>query len=212
MTDESVVAGADPAVRTGRGRRILLITALACLLWVVGIVAASRWLSRDGAASMGGMPGMPGMRTTASPMTAAADILFAASMTADLEHVRRAAALVDSRTLDPDVRAVAVSLRRGGQLHVLRQWLIMWEAPMPRAGPSGDGAEELERLAAASPEDGDRLFVDIVRRHYIRTRSLAREELAQGQFPPARALAQRVLDGSSSALQRLDVLRVNPGA
>lgn len=161
---------------------------------------------------MPGMPGMPGMRATATRTSAAADVLFAASMAADLEHVARAAALVESRAVHPDVGALAVSLRRGRLLAVLRQWLVMWEAPMPRAAGSDEGAEELARLAVATGEDGDRLFVDIVRRHYLRSRSLAGEELARGAFPPARAMARRVIDDSGAALQRLDLLLVNMGA
>lgn len=182
------------------------------MLWVVGILAASRWLGRDGAGSMGAMPGMAGMQATATPTRAAADVLFAASMAADLEHVARAAALVESRAVHPDVGALAVSLRRARELALVRDWLVMWEAPMPRGTGSGEGAEELGRLAAARGEDADRLFVDIVRRHYLRTRSLAGEELVRGAFPPARAMARRVIDDYGAALERLDLLLVNLGA
>lgn len=216
MNGERVTDVADPTTGSRRGRRIAIITAFGLVLWLVGLEAASRWLSRDGGEPMPGMPGMPGMRMEApaseTPMATGADVVFATSMTIGLEQVRRAAALAEPRTMNPDVRAVAMSFRQGKELGVVRRWLVMWEVPIPRAGRSGAGAEELARLAAASAETGDRLFIDIARGHYLRTLSAARDELAGGRFPPARALARELIEASTGALDRLDMLSVDLGA
>ena len=123
--------------------------------------------------------------------------------------------LAGRRTADPRVRALIIEL--GGQWQseadTMRRWLTGWQQP-PSADPSagahaGHGdphslrAADIAELAAARGADFDRTAVSLLLGHLHNCVEVSRMEVAGGQYPPAKALAETMTTHRQAQIQGL---------
>lgn len=136
-----------------------------------------------------------------------ADIGFASLM---IPHHRQAvemAQLVPSRSHNEKVRQLATQIQaaQGPEISQMSTWLESWGAPVPPASEMqhGDGMmsmDEMSRLEAASAEQFDRLWLELMIKHHEGAIAMARTELTRGSDGGAQTLAQAIIDGQSAEI------------
>ena len=165
---------------------------------------------------------MTGMATTKSAGTAGgtadgsrrahgqADITFASSMVPHHQQAIEMADLALARAAGADVRQLATRIKaaQDPEIKAMTGWLRAWgSAPMPTdhdMGGMGMGGmltdQELAALEKASGSGFDRMWLQMMIRHHEGAVEMARTQLAQGQNPQAKDLAQAVIDGQSAEI------------
>nr|WP_091599025.1 DUF305 domain-containing protein [Micromonospora krabiensis] len=134
-----------------------------------------------------------------------ADVAFAQMM---IPHHRQAvemAELAATRAEDPEIARLAGQIKaaQAPEIAAMTGWLAAWGRPLPSAGPEmshldhgmpGMMAEaELRGLEAASGRAFDRQFLTMMIAHHEGAVAMARDEIADGGDPAAKALAQQVV-------------------
>ena len=152
-----------------------------------------------------------------------ADVSFAQGM---LPHHRQAvemAELTKGRTDTPEVLELAeqISAAQGPEIQTMTAFLESWGAEVPAegmdmgsgmAGTDAGGTEgmpgmmsagEMTGLEAATSENFDRMFLQMMVVHHEGAVQMAQAELDAGENPSALSLAQAIVDAQESEIARM---------
>lgn len=193
---------------------------LAAATLAVAALAGCRGAARDPAPNVA-----PAPATAAPAATAAArqytgdDVQFVQHMMAHHAQARVMTALVATRTTRDDLRMLAgrIDVSQDDELTMMRRWLERRGEAVPAPDAHREHADhqmmpgmltraELERLAAASGAEFDRLFLEYMIRHHEGALVMVRELFASsggGQEPELFSLASDI-----DADQRAEIARM----
>ncbi|WP_433380316.1 DUF305 domain-containing protein [Streptosporangium sp. CA-115845] len=147
-----------------------------------------------------------------------ADVLFAQMM---IPHHRQAVEMADlaaTRATDAQVRRLAATIKAAQEPEIatMTGWLKSWGRPEPSAGHGGDHGMNhgempgmmsetyMARLRAASGKDFDRLFLTGMIAHHQGAVTMARQEIANGANPGAKALAERIATSQQAEIDTMN--------
>lgn len=169
-------------------------------------------------------------RTTEPTETTAAehnqaDVQFAQMM---IPHHRGAismAELAPDRAQDPFILDIAERIQgaQDPEIQQMTGWLEDWGEEVPTAqehdmGGGGGGAgagddmggEGMDELAAASGPAFDRLFAELMITHHQGAVDMSADEIANGRFPEAKALAEAIIEGQEAEIAELEGFLARP--
>ena len=157
-----------------------------------------------------------------------ADVAFAGEM---IQHHAQALAMVDltvGRELDPEIQAIAESIRaaQGPEIETMTDWLTEWDEPIPATvrdhlnaeghGDHGDdtgmdmpgmmSADEMAALGAASDAEFGDLFVTMMIEHHEGAVEMAQAEQEDGRYEPAVTLAEQIESGQAAEIETMQML------
>jgi uncharacterized protein (DUF305 family) len=169
-------------------------------------------------ALVSGCSAQPGTPAEPAPAYNATDVMFLQMGLEQITEGDQVVALAAGRAADPRIRTLAAEL--GGQWReesgTMQRWLLGWEQPLtadPSAGAhAGHGAlhalrvSDIEELRAAAGPGFDRTAVSLLLGHLGNCVETSRMESGGGDYPPARALADRMTARRQAQIQRLLVL------
>ena len=159
-------------------------------------------------------PGVaPAGAAAVDPAHNAADVAFVQGM---LPHHSQAVAMsrqAESRASSPQVKDLArrVSAAQGPEIEQMNGMLAAWGATA--SGGMGMGGmpgmmsdQQMGQLSAAAGPEFDRLFLAEMTAHHQGAIMMARTELAQGQNPQAKQLAQAIIDAQQAEITEMESL------
>ncbi len=154
-----------------------------------------------------------------------ADVAFATAM---IPHHAQALAMVDltlGRDLDPALAALTEQIRttQTPEIETMTDWLTSWDEPVPKTErdhanahddmemddsemPGMMSAEDLEELEALSGAEFEEQWLDLMIEHHEGAVEMAEDEIADGSFPAAIALAEEIVEGQSAEIEQLEQL------
>ncbi|MDV7197134.1 DUF305 domain-containing protein [Rhodococcus kroppenstedtii] len=199
-------------------------TVLAAAAIGVALVAGC---SDEGSSSMEGhsMGSSTAMESSAPSADAAADfsdadVMFATMMYPHHAQAVEMADMVEGRTTNPDVIALAgeISAAQQPEMDQLASWLSQWGQPAPSSDASsmegmdhgsGSGmmtAQDMESLMTASGPDFDRQWLTMMIEHHRGAVTMAEKEIADGENPDAVALARTIVETQNEEIARMQQL------
>lgn len=141
-----------------------------------------------------------------------ADVMFAQMMIPHHEQAVEMASLAGERADSPDVKKLAEKIQAAQQpeIDTLTSWLQQWgETPAAggqHGGPGGGGmmAEaDMAQLEGARGAAFDTLFLTMMIEHHEGAISMAEAQLAQGQYPEAKAMAKDIVTSQTAEVQQM---------
>jgi uncharacterized protein (DUF305 family) len=203
---------------------------------LIAVVAAVGLLLLGAAGGL--LLGLPGS-APAPPAADSVDVGFAQDMTVHHEQAVEMAAWQRDNTDDPVLRQLAFDIEstQTAQIGRMQGWLELWGAPpLPVGGHTGwmsaaghghhgvagaDGAvptmpgmasqEELRTLRAATGEELDVVFLQLMLRHHEGGAEMARYAADNASVPQVRNLAAQILSSQSSETEYLRGLLAERG-
>lgn len=159
----------------------------------------SEHASEHGAAAA---PAPSGIGTSSAGGVVEADVAFASGMVVHHEGALTMAQDAAQRASTPEVRALAerVVAAQQPEIDQMEGWLAAWGEGSSSAHSgshsghdmAGMGADDAAALAAATGTDYDRLFLQQMTAHHRDAVEMAQREQAEGAYPEAVALAERI--------------------
>lgn len=161
---------------------------------------------------------------SSSPSTAAADrnqadVEFAQGMIPHHEQAIEMADLALTNAESPDVKDLAerITAAQGPEIETMRGWLEDWgeEAPSGMESSMGSGMmsdEEMGDLEAATGEEFDRMFLEMMKEHHESAIEMAQTELDEGENTEAKDLAQAIIDAQQAEIEEIDGLLAAMGS
>lgn len=144
------------------------------------------------------------------------DVAFAEGMIPHHDQAVDMADLVADRDASPEVVDLAERIRAAQQpeIEMMEGWLEEWGHPMEEmdhgdmdmTGMGMASDEDMARLESASGPEFDRLFLTLMREHHEGAITMAERELATGQSPAAKKLAQDIIDAQQAEIDEIDGL------
>jgi len=138
----------------------------------------------------------------------AADVAFATDM---IPHHRQAVEMAGFAS--PEVKALAQQIQgaQDPEIATMTGWLTAWNVPVPAAGHGMHGMggtgmmseQDMTRLQTLSGSAFDREFLTMMTAHHNGAIEMADTELAQGSYPPAKALATSIKNSQTAEVQRM---------
>lgn len=104
------------------------------------------------------------------------------------------------------------------EIEQLTAWLEDWGQDVPDREMSMDGdmgdmsmdgmmtQDQMDEMAAASGVEFDQMFLEMMIVHHDGAVSMAEDEVANGEYEPAIAMAQSIIDGQSAEIDEMDQL------
>ncbi|MFC7960825.1 Uncharacterized conserved protein, DUF305 family [Rhodococcoides kroppenstedtii] len=149
-----------------------------------------------------------------------ADVMFATMMYPHHAQAVEMADMVEGRTTNPDVIALAgeISAAQQPEMDQLASWLSQWGQPAPSSDASsmegmdhgsGSGmmtAQDMESLMTASGPDFDRQWLTMMIEHHRGAVTMAEKEIADGENPDAVALARTIVETQNEEIARMQQL------
>ena len=155
-----------------------------------------------------------------------ADVSFATDM---LPHHAQALSMVDltlERKLDPEVADLAEQIRNTQvpETETMVDWLNEWGEPVPETsrdhvnadshgGPETDSdmpgmmsGEEMQALEDAPAAEFEQLFLEMMIEHHEGAIEMAKTELDEGRYIPARELAKGIVSGQQDEIETMESL------
>jgi uncharacterized protein (DUF305 family) len=152
-----------------------------------------------------------------------ADVAFATDM---IPHHAQALAMVDTtwnQRLDPEVAQLRDDILDAQQPEVetMAGWLEGWGKPVPETGLGHDmGAmsdhsmkmpgmmsdEAMASLKKAHGAEFQRMWLEMMREHHQGAVTMAQDEIDEGKFPKAVALARSIVKGQTAEIQQIERL------
>lgn len=145
----------------------------------------------------------------------AADVEFAQGMIPHHEQAVEMADMAIAKAADQAIKDLATTIKQaqGPEIITMRGWLDGWGEGAAEAG--GHGADmdtsggmmsdqEMGELDKASGAAFDRLFLTMMIRHHEGAIDMAKAELDEGTYPPAKALATQI---TTSQAAEIDVMK-----
>jgi len=149
-----------------------------------------------------------------------ADITFAQEMIPHHAQAIEMARLAPDRAQSPQVKDLAsrIEQAQGPEIETMTGWLRTWNAQVPPTGAAGgDHAgmgtspgmmdpQQMQQLRQATGAEFDMLFLQMMIEHHNGAITTARAELADGQYPPAKQLAQQIIDTQQAEIEEMRAL------
>lgn len=149
-----------------------------------------------------------------------ADVMFATMMYPHHAQAVEMADMVEGRTSNPDVIALAgeIAAAQQPEMDQLASWLSQWGQPAPStdAGSmdgmdhgSGSGMmteQDMQSLMAASGAEFDRQWLTMMIEHHRGAVTMAEREIADGENPDAIALARTIVETQNAEIARMQAL------
>jgi len=147
-----------------------------------------------------------------------ADVTFAQGMIPHHAQAIAMAQLAPDRAQSPQVKDLArrIEQAQGPEIETMTSWLQSWDAEIPSTAESGGdhggtGAgmmdpQQMQQLEQATGAEFDRLFLQMMIRHHEGAVDMAQTELANGQDPAAKQLAQQIIDTQQAEIQEMQAL------
>ncbi len=150
----------------------------------------------------------------------AADVTFAQGMIPHHKQAVMMAQQASSRAKSPAVKALAAQIQsaQDPEITTMTGWLTSWGQPTEQSGMSGMAGHDMgsmggmmsdadmTRLSKLTGAAFDREFLTMMTAHHNGAIEMARTQLAQGQYPPAKALAQNIITGQSAEIAKMKTL------
>ena len=195
-------------------------TARRVLPGAVALASLALATACGGSSSTAGKPGAgPGAPNAASASATgasahnAADVAFATDM---IPHHAQAVQMADMalvKATDPEVKTLAAAIKgaQDPEIETMTGWLTDWNAPLPMTGmsmSSGNSmgmmsAGDMAQLDKATGPMFDKIWVQMMTAHHQGALTMAKSELANGQFADAKALAQRIITSQSAEITKM---------
>lgn len=192
----------------------------------VTLAACGSSSNKAGSTGMGTMsmpssstPASAGASPSASAAHSGADISFATDM---IPHHGQAIEMADmalKQASNAQVKQLARQIKsaQDPEISAMTGWLKDWGAAVPSAsmssmtmsGMSMNGmmsAADMNQLAAANAAAFDKLWLQMMIKHHQGAIAMAKTELATGQYPPAKALAQSISDSQAEEIATMQGL------
>ncbi len=195
-------------------------------------VAAAAALLAGCTGSDQGMPGMNhGTPPSASQPPAEAgqhndaDVTFAQGMIPHHSQAIEMSQLAPERAQSDQVKNLArqIEAAQGPEIDTLSGWLQQWGAPAPQSGMPGmdhgsmpgmehEGMqgmmapEDMQKLQQAKGAEFDRMFLTMMIKHHEGAVGMAQTELAQGQFPEAKQMAEQIISSQQAEIKTMQGL------
>ncbi|WP_239141274.1 DUF305 domain-containing protein [Actinoplanes campanulatus] len=151
-----------------------------------------------------------------------ADVMFAQMMIPHHQQAIEMAELAETRAADPEVKALAAKIKAAQQpeIDTMHGWLTAWGAPMP--GMSGGmsmpatmpsmghgmsgmmSQDDMAKLEAATGNEFDKLFCTMMIDHHEGAVVMAKDELANGANPEAKAMAQQIVTAQEAEITQMN--------
>lgn len=177
----------------------------------------------ESSGSMGGMSGMGDSPSTSSATRNAqqneADIAFATSM---ITHHRQAVDMAEmalKQASSAEVKALATKIKaaQDPEINAMSSWLKAWGKPVPNEmsgmqsmdGMSMDGMmteQEMNDLSKATDVQFDRMWLSMMIKHHKGAVKMAQTEVAQGQNPEAKKVAQDIVTAQNAEIAEMTAL------
>ena len=149
-----------------------------------------------------------------------ADVMFATMMYPHHAQAVEMADMVEGRTTNPDVIALAgeISAAQQPEMDQLASWLSQWGQPAPSSDASsmegmdhgsGSGmmtAQDMESLMTASGADFDRQWLTMMIEHHRGAVEMAEKEIADGENTDAVAMARTIVETQNAEISRMQQL------
>lgn len=162
-----------------------------------------------------------------------ADVAFAQQMIPHHQQALEMVDLTEGRALPDDVAALVAGIAdaQAPEIATMEGWLTAWEESAPSGEHQGhdmgdmEGMEgmgdmegmdhsmpgmmtsaQMSQLAQASDRDFTRLWLQMMIEHHRGAIEMARTELDQGEYPPAIALAQSIIDSQTEEIRTMQRL------
>ncbi len=153
----------------------------------------------------------------------AADVTFAQGMIPHHRQAVRMAEMASSRATSPAVNALAAQIRgaQDPEITTMTGWLTSWGQPTEQPGMSGMAGHgghstssmggmmsdaDMAKLSKLTGGAFDREFLTMMTAHHNGAIDMARTQLAQGQYPPAKALAQNIITSQTAEIAKMKTL------
>lgn len=189
---------------------------LAALVAAASLTAVVAGCSQDstghGGMDMGGASA-PGDATALPDGVAEADVTFAQSMIPHHEQAVEMSRRVLAEGADPRVRDLATRIEaaQAPEIEMMSGWLDEWGRPTTGddSHRSMDGMmndDEMSRFGAATGEDLDRMFLEMMIRHHEGAVAMAEEQIDDGTDADAIALATAIAAAQRAEIEEMDAL------
>ncbi|HEY0952113.1 DUF305 domain-containing protein [Nocardioides sp.] len=172
----------------------------------------------------------PTMSVSAEPAHNQHDVAFAAEMVPHHEQGLRLVALAADRDVTAGFAALTAHIETGqsADLEQLTGWLTRWDEPTPtaepmdetllsqrsatgalrglvrtRMGPWALSAADVQEVRASRAADFEDRWLRTMIVHHQGAISMARHEIAQGEYPPAVALAEQIVTTQQAEVEEM---------
>lgn len=180
----------------------------------------------------GALAVISGLGRTEAPAEASIDVGFARDMSTHHAQAVTMAGIARDRSTDDAVRTLAfdVETSQNQQIGVMLGWLQVWDRPVngtaePMAWmtdhemsmmngnlmPGMATSEELDALRAATGEDLDVLFLQLMIRHHRGGVEMARYAADHAQTAPVRRLAQSMANAQAAEVATMQAMLADRG-
>ncbi|MDF9279486.1 DUF305 domain-containing protein [Arthrobacter sp. EH-1B-1] len=154
-----------------------------------------------------------------------ADVMFAQMM---IPHHRQAVEMseimLEKDSISPEVRDLATQIRdaQAPEIETMTGWLETWGEPVePEGGMEGHDMgnmggsgemqgmmteDELAELEAAEGDEAARMFLESMTAHHNGAVEMAQEEIENGQYPDAIALAETIVETQQAEIEEMGAL------
>ncbi len=140
----------------------------------------------------------------------AEDVSFLQGMIPHHEQAIVMAKLVPSRTTDQALISLASQIEgaQGPEIAQMKSWLSQWGEPASASsGGHGMGggqgmmsADQMAQLEKAQGAEFNRMWLEMMIAHHEGAVEMANQELAKGENPQAKALAQAIVTGQTKEI------------
>lgn len=154
-----------------------------------------------------------------------ADVMFAQMM---IPHHRQAVEMSEimlaKDSISPEVRDLATQIRdaQAPEIETMTGWLESWGEPVePEGGMEGHDMgnmggsgemqgmmteDQLAELEAAEGDEAARMFLESMTAHHNGAVDMAQEEIENGQYPDAIALAETIVETQQAEIAEMEAL------
>lgn len=154
-----------------------------------------------------------------------ADVMFAQMM---IPHHRQAVEMSElmlaKDSISPEVRDLATQIRdaQAPEIETMTGWLETWGEPVePEGGMEGHDMgnmggsgemqgmmteDQLAELEAAEGDEAARMFLESMTAHHNGAVEMAQEEIENGQYPDAIALAETIVETQQAEIEEMEAL------
>lgn len=167
----------------------------------------------DQGSSSGSMSGMDMGSSATSPSGSASatapagDVMFAQMMIPHHQQAVEMAELAlknDSASKEVTDLATQVKAAQGPEIETMNRWLREWNAPAAGSMSMGSGGmmtdDDMKKLASASGEDFNRMWVTMMIKHHEGAVSMAESVLQTTANPEVKQMAQGIVEGQKKEI------------
>jgi len=203
-------------------RRTLVTAAVAALTVLAGCANDDSTMpGMDHGSGSSAPPASSAPASSASGTPAAgphneADVMFAQMMIPHHEQAIEMSEMIMAKEgIDPQVAELAQQIKdaQAPEIARMRGWLAGWgQNPSPSMGMDHDMGggtmtqAEMDALEQASGDEAARLFLTGMIKHHQGAITMAELELANGQNPEAKKLAQDIIDAQKAEITKMEQL------